>query len=288
MPGKQKTLVATGVDANGQGFTFANPVWQITGGGTLTNHANTWTFTADAPGKWELTCTDPQVPGITGKATVLVAGVVLDGNGTLQIIGTAGNDTIRVSQVRKNTLRVEAGFLSGANRTRQFSLDQVNLIEIYGGAGRDALKATGVSTPLWIDGGQGDDLIWGGAGADILLGRDGNDTLRGQGGRDLLLGGDGRDQLYGDGPDDILIGGRTVFSDPLPGAEVNRFALQAILNEWNSTRSNSVRRANLGDGSGSTERLNDNYFLQLGSTVLEDGWRDSHFGSLSNHWRVPS
>ena len=52
--GKNKVLVAMGIDADGKNYTFSNPVWQITGGGTLTNQGPQWTLTADQPGKWEL------------------------------------------------------------------------------------------------------------------------------------------------------------------------------------------------------------------------------------------
>ena len=304
--GKNKVLVATGIDANGKSYTFSNPVWQINGGGTLTNQGAKWTLTADQSGKWELTCTDPAKPGITGRATLLVAGVVLDWNGTLQIIGTGGNDNVSVSQSGQDSLRVQANFLAGKNRTVQFALDQVYQIEVYGGTGHDTLNASRLSTPVMIDGGEGNDLIrggrgddllvggaghdliWGGDGADILLGGDGNDLLWGDGGYNLLIGGDGRDLLFGGQLEDILLGGKTIFSDPPRAVAVNRQALRAILEEWKSPRTNPVRRANLSDGSGSTERLNDNYFLQLGSTLFDDGQRDTLLGTNKRHWHVSS
>jgi len=305
--GKHKVLVATGIDANGKSYTFSNPVWQVNGGGMLTSQGNTWTFTADQPGKWELTCTDPAKPGMTGKATILVAGVVLDFDGTLQIIGTGGHDNISVSQSGTDAVRVHASFLAGKNRAAQFALDQIYQIEVYGGAGHDTLRASGVSTPVMIDGGAGNDrmwggegddlvvggggndLIWGGEGADVLLGGGGNDRLWGNGGYNLLIGGDGRDMLFGSLLGDILIGGRTVFSDPPPAGTVNRQALRAIVEEWKSPCTAPVRRANLGDGSGSVERLNDNYFLQLGSTVFDDGqWDTGLFNVNNRHWRLTS
>jgi hypothetical protein len=264
LPGKQKSLVATGTDADGNRFTFANPVWQVTGGGTLSNRGNTWTFTADQPGRWELTCTDPSQPGITGKATVLVAGgVVLDYSGLLQIVGTSGNDQISIHQLGEDTLVVSANYPKGGGIEQQFALDQVFQIEIYGAAGRDAIQATGIGRSVLIDGGAGNDeiwgghgddmliggaghdSIWGGGGADVLLGGDGNDSLRGEGGFNLLIGGNGRDRLFAGAGEDILIGGRTLFSDPRPGGAVNRWALLGILEEWKSPHSGPVRQANL-------------------------------------------
>ena len=157
---------------------------------------------------------------------------------------------------------------------------------IDGGEGNDVLSG-GRGDDLLV-GGLGHDAISGGGGADVLLGGEGNDMLWGEHGRDLLIGGGGRDQLCGGLLEDILIGGRTVFSDPPPAGTVNRQALQAIVQEWKSLRTSPVRRANLRDGSGSTERLNDNYFLQLGSTVFADGQRDPLDGIDNRHWRVPS
>ena len=304
--GRQQALIATGQDSSGNSVTFSHPVWQITGGGKLTHNGTTWTVAATEPGRWELTCTDMLVPGVTGRATLWVAGVVLDGNGTLQIIGTGGDDRVTISQQGNDTLRVEASFLQSPQRIRQFRLDEVQRIEVIGGKGRDILQTTRINTPMWIDGGEGNDWleggrgedvilggpgkdsIWGGAGADILLGGAGNDLLWGEGGRNLLIGGDGRDLLFSGTQEDILVGGTTTFSDPQAAGAVNAEALQAILAEWNSARSRSVRRANLRDGSGSEERLNDAYFLELGNTVLDDGRQDTLVGSDRRHWHVLS
>lgn len=49
-----------------------------------------------------------------------------------------------------------------------------------------------------VDGGAGNDLIWGGLGADRLTGGAGRDSLYGDRGRDLLRGGAGNDTLVGD------------------------------------------------------------------------------------------
>ena len=49
-----------------------------------------------------------------------------------------------------------------------------------------------------INGGKGDDIIWGYAGWDILDGGDGNDLIRAGNGRDIICGGAGADELWGD------------------------------------------------------------------------------------------
>jgi hypothetical protein len=66
-----------------------------------------------------------------------------------------------------------------------------------------------------LDGGAGDDLIFGQAGDDTLVGGRDNDTLlsgpgsdevRGDDGSDVLRGGTGPDQMYGDDGGDVLCG----------------------------------------------------------------------------------
>jgi len=72
-------------------------------------------------------------------------------------------------------------------------------------AGNDLIagEALGAS----IDGGLGDDVIYGTLGVDTLMGSDGNDHLIGDAGSDTLLGGDGNDELFGGLGDDLLDGG---------------------------------------------------------------------------------
>lgn len=58
-----------------------------------------------------------------------------------------------------------------------------------------------------IEGGAGNDLIYGNFGADVLRGGEGRDTMFGGQGSDLLLGGAGADTLFGNRGDDTLTGG---------------------------------------------------------------------------------
>ena len=52
--------------------------------------------------------------------------------------------------------------------------------------------------PVFADGGDGNDLIQTGMGADSLFGGEGDDTLMGGGGADFLDGGAGLNQLMTD------------------------------------------------------------------------------------------
>jgi Ca2+-binding RTX toxin-like protein len=58
-----------------------------------------------------------------------------------------------------------------------------------------------------VDGGAGNDSIWGGDGADMLIGGEGNDRLSGERGADTLDGGNGVDAVNGQDGDDLLDGG---------------------------------------------------------------------------------
>ena len=78
-----------------------------------------------------------------------------------------------------------------------------------------ALRGDSLAPPVFVDGGDGDDVIRtytegstlaGGAGHDIVYGGTGTDAIYGGLGDDRLEGQDGRDYLYGEAGDDLLYG----------------------------------------------------------------------------------
>ncbi len=81
------------------------------------------------------------------------------------------------------------------------------LIRVNGGAGNDALDATGLLGNVTLDGGFGADSLIGGDGNDLLLGGFGNDALDGGAGDDRVDGGYGNDELTGGAGLDIILGG---------------------------------------------------------------------------------
>lgn len=105
----------------------------------------------------------------------------------------------------------------------------------YGAAGGFP-TSTHAASNYWIDllfdatkatkaGGTANDVLSGGAAADVILGRAGNDQLSGNGGADVLRGQAGNDTLDGGEGRDILIGGSgddrfvfTAITHSLPGA----------------------------------------------------------------------
>lgn len=86
---------------------------------------------------------------------------------------------------------------------------------IEGGAGPDKLNGNEGADRLLggkgndvLDGGDGSDVLIGGAGGDILKGGEGRDRLLGGDGNDVLRGGSGRDTLNGGKDNDVLLGGK--------------------------------------------------------------------------------
>ncbi|HEX8402418.1 MAG TPA: Ig-like domain-containing protein [Allosphingosinicella sp.] len=86
--------------------------------------------------------------------------------------------------------------------------------KLFGLAGADTLNGGDGNDELYggdgidrLNGGSGNDYLDGGQGADFLDGGDANDILLGGDGRDQLLGGSGNDQLDGGDGRDLLAGG---------------------------------------------------------------------------------
>ena len=112
--------------------------------------------------------------------TVYVRVTAADQNGatasttTQIIVGGAGNDTILVQNPRPG----------------------VDHVLVLGLGGNDTIDATGVTVPVILDGGDGDDTLLGGSDNDLLIAGPGNNNLFGGAGNDTLVGG-GNDTLAG-------------------------------------------------------------------------------------------
>lgn len=80
--------------------------------------------------------------------------------------------------------------------------------EVNAGGGDDRVAVTpGVSVPMTMRGGEGDDYLRGGEVNDKLIGGAGDDRIGGWRGDDALYGGSGDDVLYGGKGSDLLRGG---------------------------------------------------------------------------------
>jgi len=69
----------------------------------------------------------------------------------------------------------------------------------------------GIAIPCWLYGGDDNDRLKGGSGANVLVGGAGDDLLVGGSNRDILIGGTGADRIVGNEADDVLIAGSTAF-----------------------------------------------------------------------------
>ncbi|WP_192903748.1 beta strand repeat-containing protein [Achromobacter aloeverae] len=85
------------------------------------------------------------------------------------------------------------------------------------------LDESGVTAPVFIMGGDGDDVLRGGPGNDTIYGGAGDDRIRGNGGADTLHGGDGADRFQYTSPGhlagDVITGTDTIWDHVSPVAD---------------------------------------------------------------------
>ncbi|MBZ0231291.1 MAG: hypothetical protein K8M05_03000 [Deltaproteobacteria bacterium] len=108
--------------------------------------------------------------------------------GRLQINGTAAADTLTV--IRDGTSSVYDGGGWNVLATAPEVVD----VRVLGHGGDDTITTVGsVTTPLHLDGGDGNDTITGGYAADVLIGGPDDDVVQGRPGSDQVILGDGND-----------------------------------------------------------------------------------------------
>jgi Ca2+-binding RTX toxin-like protein len=122
--------------------------------------------------------------------------------GTLTINGTAGDDQILVEAGAAGQLVFTLQPLSDDADDTPTELifadrSQLNLIYVLGDAGDDLIFAGGLTIPVALDGGIGNDTLVGSGGDDVLAGNFGDDLLVGGDGDDRLGGGFGADYVSG-------------------------------------------------------------------------------------------
>jgi len=112
-----------------------------------------------------------------------------------ELLGSSESLTVTAQEPTSKTIEVTASTWSGTLN--------INLVARASNVGDrlDAKQADFNSPSTWgslLQGGLGNDQLWGKAGWDIIDGGAGNDLIRAGNGRDIITGGLGADELHGD------------------------------------------------------------------------------------------
>ena len=125
-------------------------------------------------------------------------------DGTLRIFGSPFADqiTLRQSAVDRNRLEVDLGDDRSADAT--FDLTGIDAIDVDAAGGDDTVRIDDVNgaftatTRTVIEGGNGNDTLLGGSGAETFFGGNGDDVVDGNGGADTAFLGRGADTFVWD------------------------------------------------------------------------------------------
>jgi Ca2+-binding RTX toxin-like protein len=194
----------------GDGNTTVGAVVQGSGSGSVSG-----SHIYATGGIFTITVTLTDDDGGTSQLTSLAAigGVGLN-NGQLQIIGTEGRDVVHIKIDGSDgdsdrTLKVMANLdVGGGNAQFDFNLSDVTSILIIGCGGNDHLHVDKkVMIPASIDGGAGDDQIWGGGGNDTITDMIGNNDIKSGAGSDIITVGNGHNKIdAGSGNNSVTAG----------------------------------------------------------------------------------
>ena len=225
------------------------------------------------------------VVNVTGVSAQLTSDPLNPGQQMLLVNGTSGDDNIKLTvNDNKDTVSVSVSNVLVATFTTTATFSSASRIAVYGNDGNDTIThGGGFNRAVELYGGNGNDTLNAGTNGDILVGGLGDDSLNSGLGNDLLIGGGGADKLVGGGGEDILVAGSTSFdNDPA--------SLNAIMAEWQSSRSFTSRIANLMDNTSNPDfasRANGNVFLLAdasNATVVDDTSKDTANGGDGNDW----
>ena len=139
--------------------------------------------------------------GPAAAAPTATAGVT---NGTLEISGgpLAQKIALRLNALDPSQLQVDFGDDGSADHS--FAVDTFRAIDVDAGAGNDLVRIDQVNGAFTttkatrIDGGNGDDTLIGGSGAEVFIGGNGDDFVDGNAGVDSAFLGRGDDVFVWD------------------------------------------------------------------------------------------
>ena len=125
---------------------------------------------------------------------------ILGGPGGFDILHLLGNESNDLVTSTPNSVT-----RAGGTVTVGIDLDR---LDVDGFGGDDILDLSlFAALPTVINGGAGNDLIFGSTQSDVINGGTGNDTINGGAGNDTLSGNEGNDTLDGDAGADVMLGG---------------------------------------------------------------------------------
>jgi len=167
-----------------------------------------------------------RINGGAGNDTLRGSG---DWNGTLYndnmhdyLIGGTGYDKV-VDQVLENAVLTNQALklVSFSGTVGEYNmLNSIESVQLTGNNLDNTIVASDYdSGKLTVDGGNGDDLLIGSKGNDVLLGGNGDDIIVGMAGNDWIFGQNGDDVLAGFEGNDIVVGGHG--NDEIGGHEGN-------------------------------------------------------------------
>ena len=245
-------------------FTWTTTVGQISAGGLLTPPSSVSSGTVTATSG---TVTGQSSVNIISYPTIDAAYTLPDplqpGKTVLYVYGTGASDTIFVNPA------TGAGVAKGSvtvliNGVSMGIFAPTGRIVVHGIAGTETIGISSqVTTPAFIYGGSGNDVLWGGGGPTVIIGGAGKNSLYGGAGRSILIAGSSAGLLSAGGGDALLIAGTTNYN-------ANDAALLAILNEWNSSKSYATRAADILGTGQVPQAQNGSYYLNA-ATVHANG-----------------
>lgn len=212
--------------------------------------------------------------GLVVESTqAVIAGVGISPDGELQIVGTDGEDTIRMPGINEDWLSVRARINRGRTQRFEFHIDSINATHIITCAADDRIDISeDIVFPATIDAGPGDDRVQSGGGDDFIEGNTGDDDIDGGDGNDVVLGQEGDDKLEGGRGFDLVIGGGG--EDYLRGRSAIFIGGHVTLNATELTAARDI----WADGSSYAARVTSltgvGGLLEAGVTVLDDNTED--------------
>lgn len=142
-----------------------------------------------------------------------------------------------VAALQDNGANALAHWIKGGDGDDHLSARIDGGSRIEGGAGNDII--TGREFADFLRGGDGNDSILGGGGGDDINGNTGDDTINGGAGEDWVSGGQNNDLLLGGAGNDLVlgnIGNDTIYgdsgNDTLRGGQHNDFIFGGDGNDW--------------------------------------------------------